>query len=336
MQPQRTISPVDGRVLVERLLATESAAGSGARARRTSVCELADYPCRAADRSAELGDRLAGGQARGAGDRDYLADGPSDRAKRRARSVGWRSAPAICWRWRPGLLADRPAGQRPGFTRFIRHQPSGAGVRHRTLELPLPHSSEQHRPGSGRRQHGVAQALRPDAVVRGAVSGGLRRGRASGRRVPASATWSHDDGAEDRRQRCGKAGGVYRLGTGGARRSRRRHRRPSSPPTSSWGARTRPMCARTPISITRSPTWLTAPVSLGPKLLRDRADLRPPQVCSMRSLRDMSRATPKCARRPTDPRDHAWPNGSGDGSRFRAWPSRRGRGARRSRRGLTR
>ena len=39
--------------------------------------------------------------------------------------MGWRSAPAICWRWRPGPWPTAPPGKGRDFTRFIRHEPLG-------------------------------------------------------------------------------------------------------------------------------------------------------------------------------------------------------------------
>ena len=202
MQPQRTISPVDGRVLVERPLATGIRCGSGARSRQTSVCDLAGNPGRAADRSAGSGGRpLVSRRDELAAEITWQMGRPIAQSAGEIRGLEERARYML--EVAPRALADRHGEPKAGIHAVHPPRTVGTGVRHRTLELSLPHRGEQHRPGSGCRQYGAAQAFRADAVVRGALSGGFRRGRAAGRRVPASA---HEPrgGARGRRQRRGK------------------------------------------------------------------------------------------------------------------------------------
>ena len=99
MQTQRTISPVDGRILVERPLATgtEVAAAldrsrhASAAWRATPVEQRIAVLGRAVDALVSKRDELAAEITWQMG--RPIAQSP-------VRSGAWKSAPVTCWRWR--------------------------------------------------------------------------------------------------------------------------------------------------------------------------------------------------------------------------------------------
>ena len=119
--------------------------------------------------------------------RDHLADGPADRPEpgRDPRPRGAGPLHAGGGTPRPGRAPARAQG---GVHSVHPARASGAGVRHRPLELSLPHGGQQHRPGARRRQRGAAQALGPDAVMRRAVPGRRSTRRACRRACSSTCT----------------------------------------------------------------------------------------------------------------------------------------------------
>ena len=291
MQAQRTISPVDGRVLVERPLAAESAVAAALERAGQAFASWRTTPVE--QRIAVLNRAI-----------DLLV------AKRDelATEITWQMGRPIAPKpgrdpWPGGARPLHAGGGAPGAGRrrvgakaglHPVHPPraAGAGVRHGALELPLPHRGQQHRPGSGRRQHRAAQALGPDAACAPSASRRRSTRPAAGRRVPASAPEPRG-GARDRRERCGELVGVHRLGAGGRRAVRRPPGSLHRPPTSSSAARTRPMSAHGRRSRPRDrEPGRRRLLQLRPKLLRHRADLRPRAPSTTRSSRAMSSSPP--------------------------------------------
>ena len=187
MSLQRTISPVDGRVLVERPLADEAEIAAALERARAAAAGWRDTPVE--ERVALLGRAIDHMVAR----RDELA-----------AEITWQMGRPIAQS--PGEIRG-PGGARPlhagGSTAGAGRSPAraqgglhplrppraaGAGVRHRPLELSLPHRGQQHRPGPRRRQRRAAQAFGADALVRRALPGGVRRGGPAAGRVPAPAS----------------------------------------------------------------------------------------------------------------------------------------------------
>ena len=122
---QRTFSPVDGRVLVERDLAGEAAIAAALEraGRRAAGWRATPVEARAAPASAAPSTIWWHGATSSPPRSPGRWAGRSPRA--RARSAAWRSAPATCWRRHPRALADRRPEAKPGFTRFIRREPLG-------------------------------------------------------------------------------------------------------------------------------------------------------------------------------------------------------------------
>ena len=124
MSLQRTISPIDGRVLVERpqagegeiAAALERAGAAAAGWRATPVEARAALLGRAIDHLVARATHLAS--------RDHLADGPSDRPEP-GRGPGPGGARPLHARCGTGALADRWPEAKPGFTRFVRREPLG-------------------------------------------------------------------------------------------------------------------------------------------------------------------------------------------------------------------
>ena len=308
MTVQRTISPVDGRVLVERVLATEADTARAIERANTAAAGWRDTPVAA--RTAMIGRAIDHMVARTAtelaAEITWQMGRRSGRA--RARSVGFEERARYMLAVAPGALADRRPEPQVGLFPVHPARAAGSRLRDRTLELSVPDRGEQHRARSCGRQRRAAEAL--GARPRCAPSGfrRLRRGGIADGRVPASAREPRR-GAADRGQRRCAAGGLHGLGPGGAAgHAPAAAGQASSLPIWSWAARIPPMSARMPTSTMRSRTWSTGHASTRAKLLRDRAHLRAcePVRCVRRGLRGAGRAV--CAGR-SDRRRDPWPDG---------------------------
>ena len=124
MQPQRTISPVDGRVLVERPLATEFAVAAALERAGQAFASWRTTPVE--QRIAVLNraiDLLVAKREELATEITWQMGRPIAQSAGEIRGLEERARYML--EVAPRALADRPAGQRPGFTRFIRHEPLG-------------------------------------------------------------------------------------------------------------------------------------------------------------------------------------------------------------------
>ena len=124
MQPQRTISPVDGRVLVERPLAAESAVAAALERAGQAFASWRTTPVE--QRIAVLNraiDLLVAKREELATEITWQMGRPIAQSAGEIRGLEERARYML--EVAPARLADRPAGPRPGFTRFIRHEPLG-------------------------------------------------------------------------------------------------------------------------------------------------------------------------------------------------------------------
>ncbi|HEX6015612.1 MAG TPA: aldehyde dehydrogenase family protein [Geminicoccaceae bacterium] len=124
MPVQRTISPVDGRVHVERELATdariadtlERARAASRGWRTTPVEERVAVLGRAVDAFVVKRDELA---------REITWQMGRPIAQTPGEIRGFEERARYMLEVAPEALADRPVGEKAGFTRFIRHEPLG-------------------------------------------------------------------------------------------------------------------------------------------------------------------------------------------------------------------
>ncbi|MFZ1428290.1 MAG: aldehyde dehydrogenase family protein [Geminicoccaceae bacterium] len=120
----RTVSPVDGRILVERELAGEAAiaaalerAGQAFHSwRATPVAERAALIGRAVDALVARGEELAA-------EITWQMGRPIGQSPGEIRGLEERARYMLAAA--PRALADREVGDKPGFMRFIRHEPLG-------------------------------------------------------------------------------------------------------------------------------------------------------------------------------------------------------------------
>ena len=254
------ISPIDGRELVRRPIMSETAIDAAVKAAREAQKAWRNTAdCRARCEGLRL-PRCAARHEPGGGARDRPADGPPGALRRRVpRGRG------------AGALHDRDCGEEPAADPGRRreaglppHDQARAGrprARHRALELSLSHRHQHHRAGARwpamrccsstpRRRCWPASASRwrwtgpacRRACSRTCISATTRRAAFS---APASSITATSPAPSP----------------AGAPSSAQR-RAPSPRSGSSSAARTRPMCARTPISTTPSRTSSTAPSSI--------------------------------------------------------------------------
>ena len=224
---QRTITPIDGRVYVERPLAIAARDRRRARARaQRRKRSGAGAPSPSARRS----DRALRRRVR----RTQGTRSPSEITWQMGRPIRYSAGRGARLRGARALHDRRRAARRspismpepkPGFRRFIRREPLGVVLVDRALELPLPHRGQRGRAGADGRQRGDPQALArrrrsaPSASPRRSTAAGLPDGRVPGRAL------SHDD---DRRGDRGALGVDHVAFTGsvagGQRRAARRGR----------------------------------------------------------------------------------------------------------------
>lgn len=183
---QKTISPIDNALYVERPLAApeqiDRALDAAARAQRewktVPLAERASLCLAMVDAFVEKADELGVELARQMGRPIRYAPNEIRRGfDERARYMIAAAERA---------LADVRLEAKQGFTRFIRREPLGVVLTLAPLELPLPHVGELGHPRDHGRQYGAAQALQPDAAVCRALRRGVSSGRAAGRRLPKS------------------------------------------------------------------------------------------------------------------------------------------------------
>ena len=326
MPVQRTVSPIDGRLVAERELADaaavaralERAGAAFPRWRATPVAERCALLSRAVDALVARRDAIAREITLQIGRPIAHSPGELRGFEERARHM-LELAARGAGRRRAGAQARLPPLHPP--------RAPGLGPGPRALELPLPHRRERHHPGARRRQRGPAQALGADPARRRALAGGVRRGRACRRACSSTCTWATTTALEL------IAGGAVHLvaftgsvGGGPCRRSRPR-------PARFIGHRPRArrqgpgLCPRTtPISPTRSRTWSTAPSSTPASAAAASSGSTSTSASTTPSSRAPSTlADALRAGRPARPRDDARPHGRAPRRRPRARAGRRGR-----------
>ena len=285
MPVQRTVSPIDGRLVAERELADaaavaralERAGAAFPRWRATPVAERCALLSRAVDALVARRDVIAREITWQMG--RPIAHSPGEiRGLRGARPLHAGAAPEA--------LADSSRSRKPGFTRFIRHEPLGAGVRRGALELSLPDRRQRIIPALAAGnvvllKHSAQTPLFAERFQRGFDAAGLPPG------VFQHLHLSHDAacGWSPAARRPGRfTGSVARRprGPGGRgaalhrHQSRARRQRPGLCPR---GCRPRPRG--------REPGRRRV-LQLRPELLRHRADLRPRAPSSTTSSTAMS------------------------------------------------
>ncbi len=188
MTIQATTSPVDGRVYVERELATasriESALALAVRAQKS----WRERPGRRARRDPAPVLRCLRGAPGCDRDRAGMADGPADplRAERGARNA---RAGTTHDRDRTGGDRRHRCRRQGGLHALPAPRAAGSRADGGGLELPVPDRRQQRGAGDPRGQRRAAQALRADSALRGAVRGMLPRGRAARRASSRFCTW---------------------------------------------------------------------------------------------------------------------------------------------------
>ncbi len=182
---QKTISPVDGRVYVERPLATdallqetmERSRHAQAQWKRVPLDERIAIVNRFIDafvaRKEKIAEEISWQMGRPISQSPGEVRGFEERARYMASIA-------------PESLADMDAGPKQGFRRFIRREPLGVVLVTGALELPLPHVRELRRAGDPGRQCGDPETLEPDTAVRGAVCRVLQGSRLARWRLPVS------------------------------------------------------------------------------------------------------------------------------------------------------
>ena len=135
-------------------------------------------------------------------------------ARARARSAGWRSVPAGCWPRRPRRWPIGRSGRKPGFTRFIRHEPLGLVFVVAPWNYPYLTAVNSIVPALAAGnvvllKHSAQTPLCAERFQQAFDMAGLPPG------VFQHLHLESRRGAADRGQRCGRAGGVHGLGAGG-------------------------------------------------------------------------------------------------------------------------
>lgn len=124
MRMQRTISPVDGRILVERELAGEPVIAAALERARVAARAWARTPL--AERLAGIGravDALVARTDELAAEITWQMGRPIRQSPGEIRGLEERARYMLTAA--PRALADLDVGEKPGFTRFIRHEPLG-------------------------------------------------------------------------------------------------------------------------------------------------------------------------------------------------------------------
>ena len=234
----RVISPVDGRVLVERPLASDGAIAATWRAPAPSR-QWRDVPV--AERAACWAARSTRWSRAGTSSRPRSPGRWAARsATAPARSGASRSAPATCWRQHPGAGRPSPVGDKPGFTRFIRREPLGLVFVIAPWNYPYLTAVNSIVPAlvAGNvvlLKHSAQTPLCAERFQEASTRPACRRACSSTCTEPRC-------GIADRRERRGRARRFTGSVPAGHACSRPRPAR-SSAPASSSAARTRPMCA---------------------------------------------------------------------------------------------
>ena len=178
MQPQRTISPVDGRVLVERPLAADSAVAATLERAGQAFASWRTAPVE--QRIAVLNraiDLLVARREELAAEITWQMGRPiAQSAGRDPRAGGAR--PLHAGGGAPGAGRPPPPGTRPGFTRFIRHEPLGLVFVIAPWNYPYLTAVNSIVPALAAGNAVLLKHSAQTPSVRRAVPGGVRRGRA--------------------------------------------------------------------------------------------------------------------------------------------------------------
>ena len=256
---QRTITPVDGSVYLTRKLATASAIENALS--RATKAQKAWKQVPVAERARDLPPhgrlvRRQGGRAR---HRIELADGPAgvaDAGRAQAR------VPRACSLhvFPGGKRARRSAGRsEAGFPALHPARAARRGAGRRAVELPMADFRERGDPRAAGGQQRDPEDGGADAARRRALRGSVQGRRPARGRIPVPASRPRPG-----RQAIADPRIAFVAFTGSVPAARRCSAPPpsaSSAPASSSAARTRPTCAPTPTSSSRSRIWSTAATS---------------------------------------------------------------------------
>ena len=237
----KCVSPVDGRVYVDRPPASQTEIDVDAVQRAAPRRRLAQGPGQGARRAGGRRRRRAEGD--GPGDRRgaRLADGSADplRPGRTARPRRARALHGVDRR-RDAARRSRPRTSRPGFERYIAREPVGHRLHHRAVELSLPDDRQLRRAGADRRQRRAAEAGGADLAGRRSLPEGVRSAAACRRACFTHIVLEH--GQTEAIIAGGHVDHVAFTGSveGGRAWSGRRPG-PSPPSASNSAAKTRPM-----------------------------------------------------------------------------------------------
>ena len=184
---QRTISPIDGSIYVERELASGKQIEKriGRSSDRAAIVEARSrsWSARRYASGRSIGGRTRRRNRRGA----HAADGPADRLqpeRNPPRISGARKLHGRRRRARVGRHRDRAEGELPTL-----HPPRAArrGAGGRAVELSVAHVGERGGAGAPRRQQRDPEDGAADAAGRRALRRGVQSRRLAGRRLPVPA-----------------------------------------------------------------------------------------------------------------------------------------------------
>ena len=184
---QKTISPVDGRVYVERALATSAQINETLRTarhafadwRNTTLAERAAILTRFCDEFEKRGAKIAE-------ELTWQMGRPARYAPNEVRGTLERARHMIAIA--PQALDDVDVGAKDELHALRAARAARRGVHGRGLELPVPDRGEQRRAGADGRQRRGAQTLRADAARRRAIRRMPGRRGIAERRVPGRCT----------------------------------------------------------------------------------------------------------------------------------------------------
>ena len=198
----RCISPVDGRVYVDRPPASQ-------KRNRRDVVQRARRAEGVAQGSGQ-GARRAGGRRRrraegdGAGDRRgaRLADGPADPLRPGRTARPRRARPLHGLDRRRDAGADRAQGRAPRLRALHRARAGGDRLHHRAVELSLSDDRQLRRAGADRRQCRAAEAGGADLAGRRSLPEGVRSDRPAEGPADSHRARARPDGSDHRRRPC--------------------------------------------------------------------------------------------------------------------------------------
>ena len=255
----KIISPVDGSVYAERPIASDAEVNAALSAARTalpkwravSIPERARYMLAFLDALLAMNDDIAVELAWQMG-RPVRYGGEKGGVEERIRAMAAMAEEALKPYYPP---------EKAGFRRYIAREPLGIVMVIAPWNYPYLTAINTIVPGAARRQRHHLEARRADAARRRAD----RRGVPARRPAEGSVPQSRPDRTSRPRSCSARAGSTTSISP-----ARSPAAAPSSAPLpapslrsgSSSAARTRPMSAPTPSSITRSRIWSTAPSTI--------------------------------------------------------------------------